>query len=323
MNDSVQLVKSHCHLVHAAFNQLPDPVLLVDDRQRIGFINTAAEKLLGVVPDNAVGRELACVLSIFGAEASQRLSSLAGAALRWQISQSGWDEHIMESDGGWQGVMEVYVAPLPDSAGHSQGAMLMFRDITTQWSRTNELHYQATHDALTGLINRREFEQKLTEFLQHTRETGVKHALCFIDLNNFKTVNDRHGHVIGDKLLQELSKYMLGQLRKGDVLGRLGGDEFGLILGSCSGAEAMCVAQSVQRAIAAFRFRHHDQLFQVTAGIGVTDVSGANMSVQYLVDAADKACYAAKQNCEPLSSVVHSNYMEVIARSHTPLNLNA
>jgi diguanylate cyclase (GGDEF)-like protein len=183
--------------------------------------------------------------------------------------------------------------------------LIVLRDVTSQWNLKNELHYQATHDALTGLLNRREFENRIDEFIQHGRRTGVKHSFCFIDLNKFKKINDQYGHIAGDSLLKELSRHFLAQLRKGDVLGRLGGDEFGLILGACSGENAIRILKELQANLAKRKFSYNDESFHITASIGLIDFGPETPSVKDMLHVADFACYKAKRSDQGAGSVVY------------------
>jgi diguanylate cyclase (GGDEF)-like protein/PAS domain S-box-containing protein len=313
-------------LIWEAFQRLPEPLMVADERRRICFINQAAATLLGCARDEASGRGIGVALSALGADVGEQLASLVDSVLRGGVNQAERREFVVDGGDAWRGVLEVHVEAFsPDRDAQSRGVMVLFRDVTAQWSRTHELHYQATHDALTGLINRREFEQRLIDFSQHFERTGVRHALCFIDLNRFKAVNDEHGHGTGDRLLSELSRFMQGQLRKGDVLGRLGGDEFGLILPACSGREAVQVARSIQRTIASFRFEHGNTSFSIAASIGVTDICDAGLLMQELIDAADMACYAAKQSgASAGEAVVHSAELEAVTGlRHSRLHLTS
>jgi diguanylate cyclase (GGDEF)-like protein len=158
-----------------------------------------------------------------------------------------------------------------------------------------ELTYHASHDPLTGLYNRREFDRELQRALDHTRRDGEEHALCYLDLDQFKVVNDTCGHAAGDQLLQKLTAFLRDRLRKADVLARLGGDEFGVLLVHCPMDRAIKVAENLRVAIREFRFAWGDKSFQVGVSVGLVPVTQEQSGVAEILSAADMACYAAKE----------------------------
>jgi diguanylate cyclase (GGDEF)-like protein len=155
--------------------------------------------------------------------------------------------------------------------------------------------YQATHDPLTGLINRREFERRLTEALHQANVDDSHHVLLYLDLDQFKIVNDTCGHVAGDALLQQLSLTFKDRIRQNDSLARLGGDEFGVLLNSCSLDNALKVAENLRQAIQDFHFVWEDKTFRVGVSIGAVGVDRYSSGIHNLLSAADSACYMAKE----------------------------
>ncbi|HKE93189.1 MAG TPA: EAL domain-containing protein [Povalibacter sp.] len=166
-------------------------------------------------------------------------------------------------------------------------------DITEAHELSRQLSYEASHDALTGLINRREFELRLQSALDAV-QTGGAHAMCYLDLDQFKIINDSCGHVAGDELLRQLAQTLQGRVRSNDTLARLGGDEFGLLLHNCSLDDAATVAASLLKAIEQHQFVWGNSTFSVGASIGLVPVSAAFRRVTQVLQAADAACYAAK-----------------------------
>jgi diguanylate cyclase (GGDEF)-like protein len=160
---------------------------------------------------------------------------------------------------------------------------------------SGEMHYNATHDALTGLVNRSEFEARLRRALQKVGEDRSEHALLYIDIDQFKLVNDSCGHAIGDRLLQEVGKLFADTIRARDTLARLGGDEFAIILEHCPVEQAQRVAQQICEAMSNFRFSHDDRSFRVGASIGLVPVDGRWTTTAAIMQAADASCYAAKE----------------------------
>ncbi len=156
--------------------------------------------------------------------------------------------------------------------------------------------YQATHDDLTGLVNRREFEHRLRQAVQGAAAARRQHAFIYIDLDQFKIVNDTCGHCAGDELLRTLAGLLQNRLRSGDTLARLGGDEFGVLLENCPPEPAAKIAESLREMVADFRFVWQGNNFTVSLSIGVVNFGDSDMSVTEILSAADTACYLAKEH---------------------------
>ncbi|MGD8773464.1 MAG: EAL domain-containing protein, partial [Gammaproteobacteria bacterium] len=196
---------------------------------------------------------------------------------------------------GEQIAIQDSAAPIRDRRGQVMGSVMVFHDVNKERSLRRQLAYQASHDPLTGLINRREFEVRLQEALDASRETpGLTHVLLYLDLDQFKIVNDTCGHSAGDQLLQQLTALITRRVRVSDIVCRLGGDEFGLLLSDCSLERAVEVADSLRQAIREYRFFWQDAAFDIGVSIGVVTVTEESESVAALLSAADVACYAAK-----------------------------
>jgi diguanylate cyclase (GGDEF)-like protein len=159
---------------------------------------------------------------------------------------------------------------------------------------TARLVYQASHDALTGLINRREFEQRLARMLQSALQQDREHALCYMDLDQFKVINDTCGHAAGDELLCQLALLLKDKLRERDTLARLGGDEFALLLENCTVQDALEVADMFRAEVQRFRFKWEDRIFNVGMSVGMVAINRDSGSTASLLSAADAACYVAK-----------------------------
>ena len=160
---------------------------------------------------------------------------------------------------------------------------------------TSMLRHQAQHDDLTGLINRREFEVRLERCLKSAKENNAKHVFCFLDLDQFKLVNDTSGHIAGDELLKQVSVLLAIRMRERDTLARLGGDEFGLLLENCTQIEADQICSAIQRIIRDFRYSHDDKIFNIGVSIGMVIIDDHLDSVSEVIHAADMACMTAKK----------------------------
>jgi len=176
------------------------------------------------------------------------------------------------------------------------GVVLVLRDARQEWRRTLHLVHQASHDPLTGLFNRFEFERHLSNAIERAHRNGSTHVLMYLDLDRFKVVNDSCGHACGDDLLRQLAALMRAQLRHSDTLARLGGDEFAVLLENCTAADGERLAESIRDAISRFRFAFRHRSFSLGMSIGVINLNQTVSDVADALSAADAACYLAKQN---------------------------
>lgn len=186
--------------------------------------------------------------------------------------------------------------PIRDRANVFRGHRGIIREITKEYHLAETLAYQATYDSLTGLLNRCEFDNRLQRTIQHCYHSAHQAVLCYLDLDQFKVVNDTAGHLIGDQLLIEISQIIHSSIRTSDVLGRLGGDEFGLILEDCPLEDAKVICESLVETIQAYRFQWQDRQFNVGCSIGIAPIPGDSMNAVELLSQADLACYKAKDS---------------------------
>jgi diguanylate cyclase (GGDEF)-like protein/PAS domain S-box-containing protein len=213
----------------------------------------------------------------------------------------------------------VHVLELGEPVLDEQGGLIRtfgtLQDITERKETEQQLNYQANHDALTGLINRREFEERTQRLLSTIGKNNSEHALCFIDLDQFKIVNDTCGHAAGDEMLHQLGSVLTNTVRHRDTLARLGGDEFGLLMEHCSLDDAHRVVESILQAINSYQFSWQGKVFKVSASIGLTPITEATSSVTSLLQDADAACYVAKDEGRNRIHVHHPGDEEM-ARRH-------
>ena len=205
------------------------------------------------------------------------------------------DQTLLISREGREYGIEDSAAPIRDDLGQVLGMVLVFHDVTEQRRMGHEMRFRASHDELTGLINRAEFERLLNNTLQSAQQFDQQHALMYIDLDQFKLVNDACGHAAGDQLLCQVTQILHACVRSSDTLARLGGDEFGVILTRCTVEQAMRVAQSICDQMEEFRFVHDDRRFRIGASIGLVPLDKRWNKPAAIMQAADSACYAAKE----------------------------
>ncbi|MEX2516657.1 MAG: EAL domain-containing protein [Gammaproteobacteria bacterium] len=203
-----------------------------------------------------------------------------------------YEIRLLRKDGSYLWVRKT-VRATEDPGGDGR-FLVVCEDITEARQLSEELNYQASHDMLTGLANRREFEKRLGRLLESTRAGEHEHILMYMDLDNFKVVNDICGHVAGDELLRQLGDLLKTQIRRGDTVARLGGDEFGLLFEHCGRDKGIKIAENVLHEIQTFRFVWDDKSFSMTASIGLVCINSTSTTTPEIMSAADTACYAAK-----------------------------
>ena len=272
-----------------------DAVITTDAAGRIDYLNPVAESLTGWTKPEAQGKPIAQVLNLVH-EASREVSeNPVMRCLREGRVIGVSDQTVLVNRGGREIAIQESAAPIRDRGGGVIGAVMVFHDVSKERRLRRALSYQASHDALTGLINRREFENRLADAVASARGDGAPaHALIYVDLDQFKLVNDTCGHPAGDRLLKQITGLLQTRIRTSDILARLGGDEFGILLENCTPEQAIRVAETLRQAIRDFRFVWNDAAINVGASIGIVEITSGTETVASVMSAADVACYAAK-----------------------------
>ncbi len=210
--------------------------------------------------------------------------------------------------------VEINASPIRDSNADVTGVVLVFHDVTELRGLAKKMSYQATHDSLTGLINRREFENRINQSLEDARSTNVQHTLCYMDLDNFKVVNDTSGHIAGDELLKQLTIKLRMELREADTLARLGGDEFGILLENCSLEKAHELAENIRKVVEDFRFVWDNTSFRIGVSIGLVSITADSGTLTAILSSADSACYVAKDQGRNRIHIYQSNDEALVER---------
>src|SRR6202040_1408673 len=202
---------------------------------------------------------------------------------------------LLSRANGSERSIELSASPIRNDMKELIGAVVLLHDVTELRGLARQMSYQATHDALTGLVNRREFERRLEEAIESGHRGDGQHVLCYLDLDRFKIVNDSSGHLAGDSMLREVAKLLRDAVRDSDTVGRLGGDEFGLLLIGCPLEKAQQIADDVCRKVADYRFVWRDKIFNIGVSVGIVEISRESGTLDDLLAAADSACYVAKK----------------------------
>ena len=273
---------------------IADAVLTTDIEGRILFLNPVAEQLTGWSLADAQGRPHEEIFRIRDSQSDTPLSSPVTRCLREQTITSLEEGAVLLSRHGDRHEVQDSAAPVRTVDGHIIGAVLVFQNVTHARNLQRELSYNASHDALTGLYNRLKFEQELELAWQQAQAGATQHALCFIDLDRFKVVNDSAGHAAGDLLLRELGTLLRDSLRGSDAVARIGGDEFALLLRDCDLVQAETVAEKLIASIGAVRFNWQNRIYDVGASAGIVAITAETRSPAELMSQADVACYTAK-----------------------------
>ena len=271
-------------------------VITADTEGVIDYLNGAAEKLTGFTRENATGKRMTDLMTLVDETDRKDLGDPVARCLseRRQIGL-GRRALMISKDGYRELSVELTASPIIGAGDTVAGAVVIMHDVTEIRGLTRRISYQAAHDALTGLINRGEFERRLAETLEGGHGDSVNSVLCYMDLDRFKAVNDTCGHLAGDNMLREVAKLIRDQVRDSDFVARLGGDEFGMLLIRCPLDKARQIADDVCNAIRDYRFVWQDRIFTIGISIGLVEVSRESGTLKDLLSAADSACYVAKQ----------------------------
>jgi diguanylate cyclase (GGDEF)-like protein/PAS domain S-box-containing protein len=273
-----------------------ESVITVDADGRIDYVNTSAETLLGQTFDQVVGKSFAEVASLVDETDRRSLGDPVRKALATggRVTM-GKRAVLVPANSSPERSVEISVTPLKSEAKETLGLVLVMHDTSELRGLTRQMTYQASHDALTGLVNRREFERRLREAMDAAQTGDGAHALCYLDLDRFKVVNDTCGHTAGDNMLREVATIIKEAVRDSDTAGRIGGDEFALLLVGCPLEKARQIADNVVRAVDDYRFVWKDKIFNIGVSIGLVEIGRGGGSIEDLMNSADSACYVAKK----------------------------
>ncbi len=281
--------------VQVTLDSITDPVITTDVSGNIKYMNPAACGLTQLSKEDAKNINLARAIPFLNVETGKPIADIGFNDDTQKSDLSQAREYYLNVDGK-QLIVEMTTSAINDEAGNLSGVAVLIRDITESVKRTSELSYLAQHDMLTGLVNRREFETQLGVLLEDSRMNNSRHVLFYLDLDHFKVINDQCGHAAGDDVLKRLSTEFKNHLRKGDIIGRLGGDEFGVLLVNCDLENASILAEKMRADIDNFEFQWGNRVFKLGVSIGMVAVDNTGESVEVLIEKADSSCYAAKQN---------------------------
>ncbi len=301
--------------VQVTLESIGDAVITTDVQGRVNYCNAVAEALTGWCRAEAYGQPLSSVFNIVNEETRERVADPVARCLTEGTVVGLANHTVLLNRQEYEYAIQDSAAPIRNGQGTVLGAVLVFSDVSEQRRLSREISHQASHDELTGLVNRREFEHRLERVLETAHADHNEHALCYVDLDQFKVVNDTCGHTADDALLGQIADLFRGQIRERDTLARLGGDEFGVLLEHCGLEQAQRVANALRSAVDEYRFVWEDKPFRIGASIGVVRITEDSRSIAALLQAADSACYAAKDAGRNRIHVYHKHDAQ-LARRH-------
>ena len=293
-NLSRKLAEQH-ELLQVTLQSIGDAVITSDSNGLITWLNPAAEHMTGWKSADASGKQLGQVFRIIDEDTRQPAENPVDACLRHGHAMNAINRTVLIACGGSEFGIKHSAAPIRSNSGELLGVVLVFHDVTEQRRHVKEMSYRATHDELTGLVNRSEFESRLQDTLDRSVDAHSEHALLYIDLDQFKLVNDTCGHAEGDQLLIQMAELLNHATRVGDTLARLGGDEFGVLLKDCSSVHAKKISQQICDKMDKYRFEHQKRRFRIGTSIGLVPFDKRWVNIESAMQAADTACYAAKE----------------------------
>lgn len=295
-------------LAQITLHSIGDGVITVDKDYNIQSINPVAEVLTSVKKENIVGKN---ILTIYEEENALQRTKINAIFSAGNIQRSLFDFTLTKKDGS-KFEVEHTIAPIIDQRKRTLGAVIILRDVTEVRTMEKRLSHQASHDALTGLINRREFEVILNSLILKAKNEETSHSICFLDLDKFKIINDTSGHAAGDEFLKQVSNMIKSLLRQTDSLARLGGDEFAIVLDGCSIHQAKNICNQIIKKIKDTRFSWGKNSFETGASIGIVPLTKMTASASEIMSSVDAACYEAKDKGRNRIQVFEPNDAEFV-----------
>ncbi len=282
--------------VVATLRSIVDAVITTNERGEVQYINEAAKRFLNCSEQDAPGKSIEEILNLYKEESDQRIENPVFSCLLNNENSNQKINADVVTKSGAKFTVQVMVTPLISQVGKIYGVVLVMNDITNLRSLSRRLRYQASHDSLTRLINRSEFERRVRKSILDAKTKRYDSALIYIDLDRFKMINDLFGHAAGDELLIQFSNLVKTNLRDTDTLARLGGDEFALLLSGCSLSQAEEKAHEILNLVQEYKFIWEQKSFNIEASMGVAEINDKCFDLSYILSSVDSACYLAKES---------------------------
>jgi diguanylate cyclase (GGDEF)-like protein/PAS domain S-box-containing protein len=275
----------------AMLSSIEDAVILLDADGCIEFANLAAEGMTGYPIREMASRPLTEIYQVFDESGGNARVRLGYAEI------AGINNHplLLMHREGLTFPIEQSLTRLKNEQGEIEGVVLVFKDISQSCKMAAQLNWQASHDPITRLYNRSEFDRRLSQLLEEAEVEGGKHCLLYLDIDRFRVVNDTCGHTAGDELLRQAASLIKRTIRSSDLLARIGGDEFAILLGNCVLDAAQRIADAIRLEFQRFRFAWEEKTFSQSVSIGLVSIDKESEGLQQVLSFADTACCAAKE----------------------------
>jgi diguanylate cyclase (GGDEF)-like protein/PAS domain S-box-containing protein len=280
-------------LAEITLHSIADGVIVVNQLGLVTYLNPVAESLTGWSIEEAYNQPLNKIYNIVN-ESNRKTIDYAELLSRLEGPILGIGHNLLIRRDSYEFSIKDSAAPIQNRDSQMMGSVIVFNDVTEAHNLTQQLSWQASHDALTGLVNRREFDTKLRAAVSQQHNKKQQQTLLFLDLDKFKLINDTCGHIAGDEFLRQLSRLLASRVRTSDTLARLGGDEFAILLDACSLDSALAITENIRQMIAGFKFKWEDKYFEISVSIGVAVLDEQITNAVDALAAADAACYTAK-----------------------------
>ncbi|MBL1142618.1 MAG: EAL domain-containing protein [Proteobacteria bacterium] len=302
---NLRRTEAELHKLSRAVEHSSSSVYITDPDGKIEYVNPSFCEVTGYSKEEVLGMNPGILKS--GQTTKEVYKDL------WHTIESGenWKGELYnrKKDGNFYWA-RISISCVKDSNNEIINFVAIQDDVTREYQLSEQLNHQASHDDLTGLVNRREFERRTERLLNTSRTNGAEHALCFMDLDQFKVINDTCGHIAGDELLRQISTKMDNVVRKRDTLARLGGDEFGVLMEHCSLQDANRVATCLQKEVQEFNFFWQEKSFKIGVSMGLVVIKETTANLTELLKAADAACYIAKEKGRNRIHIYHEDDAE-------------
>ncbi len=274
-------------------HSIGDAVITTDSDGLIEYMNNIAEQLTGWPLHDAVNQPVQRIFRVLDIDTREPMHTVVDVILTEGTAISKSMLKLVEQSGEERDI-KCSMSPITRASGLREGVVIVFHDETERRRMEHFIQHQATHDSLTGLINREEFNSELSDHIYDAEHHDREHTLCYLDLDRFKLVNDNSGHAAGDELLKQITALLNSIIRSGDILGRLGGDEFGLIMQGCSIENSRILVDKIIDAVTGHRFVWEDKVFSIGVSIGLVRITADTANATEVMKCADVACYTAK-----------------------------
>jgi len=300
--------------VQVTLHSIADAVITTDVNGQIEYLNPSAEVMTGWDCSIARGLSVGRVFRLYKQDGNESVTNPVSQCLRTGQPVKSEGDHLLKRHDGEQLSIRYSVSPILSDPGTALGAILVFHDVTKARYLENKVSYQATHDALTGLLNRTAFESQLANTIENTLHSRDSHVVCILDIDQLKIINDTCSHESGDELLRRIAALLQGSVRESDSIARLGGDEFGMLLMNCSLVSAARLMEDILVAIDALRFASGGRIFEISASIGMAQVKPGCEGTSSILGEVDLACHAAKDRGGNRYHIYQSQDAELIRR---------